>query len=77
MHLLKAPLLSFFFNGQASATVQNGDKVSVTVTLNADPSQLGSAVGVFLSTTGPAGAPTAAHTWPILVVTPSEYDGGL
>jgi hypothetical protein len=77
MHLLKAPLLSFFFNGQASATVQNGDKVSVTVTLNADPSQLGSAVGVFLSTTGPANAPTAAHTWPILVVTPSEYDGGL
>jgi hypothetical protein len=76
LHLLKAPLLSFFFNGQATATVNNGDKVEVTVTLDADPAQLGSAEGVLLSTTGPADAPTAAHTWPILVVTPAEFDGG-
>jgi hypothetical protein len=77
LHLLKAPLLSFLFNGQKTALVNNGDKVEVTVTLDADPGQLGSAVGVLVSSAGPPGAPTAAHTWPILVVTPSEADGGI
>ena len=76
-HLLKSPLVSFLFNGQKSATVNNGDKVEVTVSLDADPAQLGGAEAVLVSTRGPANAPTAAHTWPILVVTPSESVGGL
>ena len=73
---VKAPLLSFTFNGEKSATVNNGDKIQVTVTLDADPGLFGGAAGFLLSAAGPSGAPTAAHIWPILVVTPSEADGG-
>jgi hypothetical protein len=70
------PLLTFTFNGAPSVTVNNGDKVEVTVTLDADPAQLGGAEGILLSTVGPVAAPTAAHLWPILVVTPDEATGG-
>ena len=70
------PLLTFTFNGEKSVVVNNGDKVQITVTLDADPGELGGADGWLLSTAGPAAAPTAAHLWPILVVTPDEATGG-
>ena len=70
------PLLTFTFNGEKSVLVNNGDRVQITVTLDADPGQLGGADGLLLSTAGPAAAPTAAHLWPILVVTPDEATGG-
>jgi hypothetical protein len=73
---LKSPLLSFSFNGEAMATIGNGSKVQVTVTLDADPGQYGGAEGLLLSVAGPVTAPTAAHVWPILVVTPAETRGG-
>jgi hypothetical protein len=73
-----APLLTFTFNGEQTVTVNNGDKVQVTVTLDADPSQFGGAEGILLSAAGPTSAPTAAHVWPILVLTPDEatFTGG-
>ncbi len=75
-HGLKAPLLSFSFDGQATATVNNGDKVQVTVTLDADPEEFGGAEGMLLSVGGSLSSPKAAHPWPIVVVTPDEVDGG-
>lgn len=74
--MVKAPLLNFSFNGASTATVTNGDKVAVTVSLNADPGQLRGAEGVFFSVAGSLTAPTAAHIWPILVVTPDVAGGG-
>ncbi len=72
---VKAPLLTFSLNGEQTATVQNGDKIEVTISLNADPSQLRGAEGIFLSVAGTLDAPTAAHVWPIVVVTPDVTGG--
>jgi hypothetical protein len=72
-----SPLLTFTFNGQKTATVNNGDKVEVTVTLDADPSQFGGAEGLLLSLAGSPTAPSAAHYWPILVLTPDEAKFGM
>jgi hypothetical protein len=75
-HGLKAPLLSFTFNGAKTATVRNGDKVQVRVTLDADPEPYGGAEGILLSVSGSLTSPIAAHPWPILVVTAAETDAG-
>ncbi len=68
---VKAPLLSFTFSGQPTTTVANGSTVAVTVTLDADPAELGSAQGLLVSRAEGANGP-AAHVWPIVVITPDE-----
>ncbi len=73
------PYLSFAFSGAASTatsppqlTVQNGSKVQVTATLLRDPAPLetGEADGAILSFAGDPNRPTAAHFWPIAVMSP-------
>ena len=64
-------------NGTTKATVNNGDKLMVSVTLNKDAGSSG-AVGWFISYTGSNTAPTAGHFWPILVMSKADaVDSGL
>jgi hypothetical protein len=70
------PYLTITVNGARTATVNNGDRVTVRVTLNQDPanlpdySQSFGATGLLISSDNRA-HPTVAHFWPFLVVTPS------
>ena len=54
-------------------SVKNGDKLSLTVTLLADPvaSLAGEADAVLVSTDGTGAAITRAHFWPFVVLTPA------
>jgi hypothetical protein len=77
------PYLTITINGGKSATVNNGDTVTVGVTLNQDPGSLANitqalgATGLILSANN-INNPTAAHVWPFLVVTPADAaDAGL
>jgi hypothetical protein len=76
------PYLSFTFNGSAaSASMNNGTNVQVTVKLNQDPANLQNysqalgATGFLLSLNNatPSKA-TSGHFWPILVTTPTDAD---
>ena len=77
------PYLTITIGGAKTANVNNGDKVTVSVTLNQDPgtsagySQQGGAPGLVLSLNN-ATNPTAGHYWPFLVVSPADaIDSGL
>jgi hypothetical protein len=71
-----SPYLGITINGAKSASVNNGDKVTVSVTLKQDPStipdyaQSFGATGILISADS-AKNPTNAHFWPFLVVTPA------
>jgi hypothetical protein len=81
------PYLTIAFGGQQDTTAKNGDKITVTVTLNQDPgsianyAQAGGATGLLIATnTDPAMSanPTQEHYWPFLVVSPADAeDSGL
>jgi hypothetical protein len=71
------PYLTITVNGQQTATVNNGDKITVSVTLNQDPSTapdfeetLG-ATGLLVSVDSST-RPSMGHYWPFLVATPDE-----
>jgi hypothetical protein len=70
--------LKILINGAASAKVNNGDKVTVSVTLLQDPGVLTSsnqypaAVGWLTSYLGPVSTPTAAHYWPFMITSPAD-----
>jgi hypothetical protein len=60
--------------------VNNGTTVNVTMTLETDPSNLSTleAVGSVITFAGTPTKPTAAHFWPLVVLTPSAAgDAGL
>jgi hypothetical protein len=63
-------------NTDAGSEIQmkSGDKMVLTVTLNADPlnAPWGEADGVIVSANGNAQTATAAHWWPFIVLTPAE-----
>ncbi len=77
------PYLTITFNGAKTATVQNGDKVTIGVTLNQDPGALtgtvGGAIGLIISADGPTVATsTKGHVWPFMVTSPADaLDAGL
>jgi hypothetical protein len=81
------PYLTITFGGAKDTTAKNGDKVTVTVTLNQDPGSIanyatsGGATGLLVTTnTDPAAtaSPSQAHYWPFLVVSPADAaDSGL
>jgi hypothetical protein len=66
--------------GGPQVTVHNGSHVQVTVTLLHDPGSLtyGEADGSIVSFSGDPEAPTAAHYWPFVVMSPADAaDAGL
>jgi hypothetical protein len=71
-----SPYLTVTINGAKSASVNNGDKVTVSVTLKQDPANLPDyaqalgATGILISADSTKN-PTNAHFWPFLVVTPA------
>ncbi len=75
-----APYLSFSISGGASTDggpvikVSNGSKVQVTMTLLMDPGELptGEADGSIISVSGDIDQPTAAHFWPVAVMSPAD-----
>jgi hypothetical protein len=76
------PYITVTVNGGKNATVNNGDKVTVSVTLNQDPgnTQNGVAVGALLSGVLDASGQTltAGHFWPFIVATNADLaDAGL
>jgi hypothetical protein len=71
------PYLTVTINGGQSATVNNGDKVTVSVTLNQSPDNLANIAGALgatglLVSTDNLNNPTEAHAWPFLVVVPGD-----
>jgi hypothetical protein len=80
-----SPYLAITLNGAKSATVKNGDKVAVSVTLKQDPSNLSNyngtlgAVGLLVSFNGTdPKAATVGHFWPFLVTSHADaVDAGL
>jgi hypothetical protein len=74
------PYLSFSIAGATSTSagpqvsVSDGSRVAVTMTLLADPGSLipGEADGAIVSLAGNPMTPTAAHFWPIAVMSPQD-----
>jgi|HubBroStandDraft_1064217.scaffolds.fasta_scaffold110442_1 hypothetical protein len=70
--------MKVLINGAASAKVNNGDTVTVSVTLLQDTSgltasnQYPAAVGWLISYLGPVSTPTAAHYWPFMITSPAD-----
>lgn len=78
--------LSFSIEGSEATSagpllqVHSGSTVQATVTLTMDPGSLdtGEADGLIVSFTGDPAAPTAAHYWPIAVMSPADaQDAGV
>jgi hypothetical protein len=78
-----SPYLTIAIEGVSAASVNNGDEITVSVTLNRDPGALtqsaGGAVGLLVSYTGTSlQAATAGAIWPFLVQTSADAaDSGL